>query len=180
MKKKVFLSSIILTLSVLLLCSFGFSQSVEVKGISSASIGSATASINITAAPSDYEHAVAALINQYREANGLSALAFDETLINTAQTRSADMIARGYFSHYTPENTTVFNLLKSAGYGYRYAGENLAQCQPANIGSPDAFLNAWKNSPTHNQNMLRSQYTKIGVGMIEDGGRRVVTTVFSN
>ena len=47
-------------------------------------------------------------------------------------------------------------------------------------GSPDAFLNAWLNSPSHRANILRAQYNKIGVGMIENGDRRVVTTVFSN
>jgi uncharacterized protein YkwD len=179
MKKKVFLAVLFLTLALFLL-SFGFSQGIEVKAMTATDSSSLGASVNLEAAPSDYEHAVAALINQYREASGLGALAFDETLIGVAQSRSSDMISRAYFSHYTPENTTVFNMLRSAGYSYRYAGENLAQCQPADIGSPEAFLNAWKNSPSHNQNMLRGQYTKIGVGMVQEGNRRVVTTVFSN
>jgi uncharacterized protein YkwD len=129
---------------------------------------------------SDYENQIAAMINNVREANGLNALAFDGSLNDVAKVRSQDLIDRNYFSHYTPEGTNVFDVMRSMGVGYRYAGENLAQCSPASIGTADAFLNAWMNSPTHMANILRAQYTKIGVSMAETGSRRVVTTVFTN
>jgi uncharacterized protein YkwD len=120
------------------------------------------------------------MINNIRVANGLNALAFDGSLNDVAKVRSQDLIDRNYFSHYTPEGTNVFNLMKSMNVGYRYAGENLAQCAPASIGTPEAFLNAWMNSPTHMANILRAQYTLIGVSMVEIDSRRVVTTVFTN
>ena len=41
-------------------------------------------------------------------------------------------------------------------------------------------MNAWLNSPTHRDNILRAQYTKIGVSMAEVDSRRIVTTVFTN
>ncbi|MBM3710616.1 MAG: hypothetical protein FJW61_09380, partial [Actinobacteria bacterium] len=58
--------------------------------------------------------------------------------------------------------------------------ENLGQARPADIGTPEAFLDAWMKSPTHAANILQSKFGTIGVGMIENGDRRVVTTVFKN
>jgi uncharacterized protein YkwD len=128
----------------------------------------------------DYENAVAAYINDYRVANGLNAIAYEPTLTYIAKYRSQDLIDRNYWSHYTPEGTTVFNLFKENGISYKIGGENLGQATPADIGTPEAFMNAWENSPTHNANMLRVGYNYIGVGMVENGDRIVVATVFTN
>jgi len=128
----------------------------------------------------DYENAVAALINSYRVASGLNAIAYEPTLTYIAKLRSADLMDRGYFSHYTPEGTTVFDLMKANGITAKIRGENLGQAMPARIGSPEAFLGAWRNSPSHNANMLRAGYNYIGVGMVDNGDRIVVTTVFTN
>jgi len=156
-------------------------NSIEVQGKTSTNINSsASIAIPKEASLTEYENQVAVLINNVRVENGLEPLAADEALTDIAISRSQDMINRGYFSHYTPEGTNVFNFLRGAGISYRYAGENLAQSQPASIGSSEAFLNAWLNSPSHRDNIFRAQYRKIGVSMIEDGSRRVVTTIFTN
>ena len=171
-------------LSVLFITSLAFLtpvSKIEVQGKTATNINSSTGSRIIKeAALNDYENQVAALINNVRVENGLAPVAADGGLTDVAIARSQDMINRNYFSHYTPEGTNVFNFLRGAGIGYRYAGENLAQCMPASIGSPEAFLNAWLNSPSHRANILRAQYGKIGVSMVETDGRRVVTTVFTN
>ncbi len=154
---------------------------IEVQGKTTTNSNSSTGSAIVKeAALTDYENQVAALINNVRVENGLAPVAADGALTDVAIARSQDMINRNYFSHYTPEGTNVFNFLRGAGISYSYAGENLAQCQPASVGSPEAFLNAWMNSPSHRANILRAQYGKIGVSMVEVEGRRVVTTVFTN
>jgi uncharacterized protein YkwD len=156
-------------------------HAIEVKGASTA-LGQASpqADIGPKAAASDYENAVAALISSYRISSGLNAVAYEPTLTYVEKLRSADLMDRGYFSHYTPEGTTVFDLFRANGISYQIGGENLGQAMPAGIGSPEAFLNAWKNSAPHNANMLRAGYNYIGVGMVENGSRIVVTTVFTN
>lgn len=170
--------------SVLLITSLAFLapiSKIEVLGKTATNINSYNGTNVVKeAALNDYENQVAALINNVRVENGLAPVAADGALTDVAIARSQDMINRNYFSHYTPEGTTVFNFLRGAGIGYRYAGENLAQCMPASIGSPEAFLNAWLNSPSHRANILRAQYGKIGVSMVETDGRRVVTTIFTN
>lgn len=162
------------------------SDPIEVLGSESVNILQQTANedpsslqgagANIT----DYEAAVLNLINTVRASNGLAGLQVNQSLVDIARTRSNDMLSRGYFSHYSPEGKTVLNIMRECGIAFSAAGENLAHSRPAGIGSPEAFLNAWMNSPTHAANILKGQYGIIGVGMTENGDRRVVTTVFRN
>ena len=163
------------------LAAAGPAAAIEVKGASTTQ-GQAGTVIDgkPQAVLNDYENAVAALINSYRTSNGLSQVAYEPTLTYVAQLRSADLMNRGYFSHYTPEGTTVFDLFRANGINFRIGGENLGQAMPAAIGSPEAFLGAWQNSASHNANMLRAGYNYIGVGMVSNGDRIVVTTVFTN
>ena len=156
-------------------------SAIEVKAASTTQQQAGTAAAaKPQAVLNDYENAVAALINNYRTSSGLNQVAYEPTLTYVAKLRSQDLMDRGYFSHYTPEGTTVFNLFRANGITYKIGGENLGQATPAGIGSPEAFLNAWQNSSSHNANMLRAGYNYIGVGMIDNGDRIVVTTVFTN
>jgi uncharacterized protein YkwD len=157
------------------------SSAIEVKGSSTTQQQASTA---VAAKPqatlNDYENTVAALINSYRLSSGVNAIAYEPTLTYVAKLRSQDLMDRGYFSHYTPEGTNVFDLFRANGIAFKIGGENLGQAMPAGIGSPEAFLNAWQNSASHNANMLRVGYNYIGVGMVDNGDRIVVTTVFTD
>jgi uncharacterized protein YkwD len=128
----------------------------------------------------DFESAILYLINTTRVSNGLGALEANQQLTDIARSRSNDMIASSYFSHYTPDGRNIFNFLKENGVSYANGGENLGQSSPASSGTPEAFINAWMASPTHKANILRSVYSKIGVGVSDNGNRRVITTVFTN
>ena len=132
--------------------------------------------VNLT----DYEDAILYLINTTRVSHGLGALQPNQSLTDIARTRSNDMLSRNYFSHYSPDGKSFFNILKECGITYKSAGENLAHSKPASIGTPEAFLNAWMNSPSHAQNILRGSYGIIGIGVAENDGRRIVTTIFRN
>jgi len=154
---------------------------IEVKGSSTVQQQVSTqAVLKAQAVLGDYENAVAALINSYRTTSGLNEVAYEPALTYVAKLRSQDLMDRGYFAHYSPEGTNVFDLFRANGISFKIGGENLGQAMPAAIGSPEAFLNAWQNSASHNANMLRVGYNYIGVGMVENGDRIVVTTVFTN
>lgn len=129
---------------------------------------------------SSLESTVLYFINTIRVSNGLGALQANQTLTNIARSRCNDMIANSYFSHYTPDGLNIFNILHKNGVAYVNAGENLGNSSPPSQGTPEAFANAWMASPTHKANILRSVYSKIGIGVIDGGGRRVVATVFLN
>jgi len=140
----------------------------------------AVAPVESTANLSEFEAEVLYLINTIRVSNGLGALEPDQMLTDIARSRCNDMIANSYFSHYTPDGRNIFNIFRENGVSYVNAGENLGQSSPASSGTPEAFANAWMASSTHKANILRSVYSKIGIGIVDGGGRRVVATVFIN
>jgi uncharacterized protein YkwD len=118
------------------------------------------------------------LINKTRADHGLSTLSASQALIDLARLRSSDMVQRNYFSHHTPEGTNIKHMFSQYGVRYSNFGENLGNASPAGYGSPGAFINAWMNSPSHRDNMLKGYYTSIGIGVVDGGGRRVVTVLF--
>lgn len=103
------------------------------------------------------------LTNQRRIAAGLSPLTLNANLSNAAQLKGSDMIDRDYWAHVSPDGTQPWSFFKRVGYGYRYAGENLAR----DFSSASAAVDAWMNSPTHRDNILNPKYKEIGIGVVE-------------
>ena len=109
---------------------------------------------------------VLTLVNRERAANGLSALRLDDTLSRYAAVKSQDMHDNGYFSHTSPTYGSPFDMMKSFGITYNYAGENIAM----GYSSPEAVMTAWMNSAGHRANILSANFTTLGVGYGADGG----------
>ena len=154
----------------------------EVKAAAiTATTSTAASQPNIAATPVNFsglEAEIFNIINSIRASQGLGALAPNQMLTDIARSRSGDMVARGYFSHYNPDGQNIKHILAANGVSYINFGENLGQSKPASHGTPEAFGNAWMNSPSHRANMLKGYYSLIGVGVVDGGGRRVVTVVF--
>jgi len=104
------------------------------------------------------------LTNQKRQANGLSELKLNPVLVEAAQQKGADMMAKNYWAHTSPDGKTPWYFFKNVSYQYLYAGENLARDF---IDSP-SVVSAWMNSPTHKDNLLSSRYQEIGIAVIQD------------
>lgn len=66
------------------------------------------------------------LINQERQKVGLKPLAVDKRLVYLARLKSQDMVDKNYFDHQSPTYGSPFDLIKSAGVTYLWAGENIA------------------------------------------------------
>ncbi|MGQ9532731.1 MAG: CAP domain-containing protein [Desulfotomaculales bacterium] len=105
-----------------------------------------------------------ALVNQARAESGLAPLTADPDLVRLARLKARDMVERGYFGHQSPTYGSPFDMLRSAGISYRYAGENLA-------GAPDVETahNNLMASPGHRANILNRNYTRVGIGVVEGG-----------
>jgi uncharacterized YkwD family protein len=99
-----------------------------------------------------------------RAKNGLAALSIDASITKTATLKSQDMAKNNYFSHTSPTYGSPFDLMKQYGVSYRFAGENIAMGQA----SPAQVMNDWMNSQGHRENILKSSYTKIGVGVAQN------------
>ena len=91
-----------------------------------------------------------------------------------ARAHSADMVARGYFSHTTPEGADPSDRAVAAGYG-PFVGENIAA---ASRGTAISVFSAWRASPGHNANLLGT-YSATGLGVAPgypNGGRGITAT----
>lgn len=107
---------------------------------------------------------IIALTNSSREEVGLPALLVNDKLSEAAEKKAQDMFANQYFDHNSPQGLTPWDFIKSAGYEYKYAGENLA----IDFISADGAHRALMDSSSHRENILNSNYNQIGVAVIED------------
>jgi uncharacterized protein YkwD len=114
----------------------------------------------------DLEKQMLDLVNQERLAAGLNALEPDPELTEVARKHSADMFARGYFAHDTPEGLSPFDRMNKAGVHFITAGENLALAPTIPVAHTGLM-----NSPGHRANILRPQFGRVGIGVM-DGGMR--------
>ena len=99
-------------------------------------------------------------MNKERKANGLSSLFLDSQLAKLAQLKAEDMAKNAYFSHTSPTYGSAFDMMKTYGVSYKTAGENIAKGQK----TAESVMDSWMNSSGHRANILKSDYTKIGVG----------------
>ena len=116
------------------------------------------------------------LVNQERIGAGLKPVEADPEMTEVARRHSADMFARGYFSHYTPEGKDPFDRMRDMNVQFRTAGENLALAPTLQIAHTGLM-----NSPGHRANILEPRFGRLGIGIM-DGGRRglMVTQKFRN
>ena len=101
--------------------------------------------------------------NAERVQNKVSALKESVLLDRSAQAKADDMATRGYFAHNSPDGKQPWSWITAAGYNYRYAGENLAV---RFIDSKDVVV-AWMASPTPRANIVKPNYTEVGVGLAQ-------------
>jgi uncharacterized protein YkwD len=124
----------------------------------------------------DLEKRMLDLVNQERRAAGLSQLTADPELTEVARRHSADMFARGYFAHDTPEGLSPFDRMRDANVKFTTAGENLALAPTIPVAHTGLM-----NSPGHRANILRPEFGRVGIGVM-DGGMRglMVSQEFRN
>ncbi len=96
--------------------------------------------------------------NMERSKNGLAPLQYNEKLAAAAQQKAEDMFTQNYWAHFAPDGKSPWNFILGAGYQYEFAGENLAK----NFLFSDGVVEAWMDSPSHRENILRSDYTEVG------------------
>ena len=137
------------------------------------------------------ERHVYEMTNEQRRLAGAATLVRDEAVDLIAYGHSADMAARGYFAHDTPEGLDPSARGQRAGYecrkdygSYYTTGlaENIFQSHTyssymtAGVTSSYTWLedeeelarqmmDGWMDSPGHKRNILDPQYDRIGVGV---------------
>ncbi|MFJ8632175.1 CAP domain-containing protein [Streptomyces sp. NPDC093568] len=105
------------------------------------------------------------LTNRERARAGLHPLAVDPALTGAAQAYSTDMAVRAFYSHTSPEGTQPWDRAAAAGSRMRTIGENIA-CGQRSAGE---VVDGWMNSPGHRANILKRDFTHIGIGFAGGG-----------
>ncbi|WP_440950651.1 CAP domain-containing protein [Methanosphaerula subterraneus] len=136
------------------------------------------------------EQRIFAYTNQERQQQGLPTLQWDAALASIARGHSQDMVTNNFFSHTNLRGQDPTARASAAGYairrdlgGNRYSigiGENIGKMPTGNVigqgyvnNDPEsiaqAMVQGWMESPGHRQNILNTQYVRIGVGVAYDG-----------
>lgn len=95
-------------------------------------------------------------INKERVAAGLPALIETPSLETSAAAKCADMEARDYWAHNTPDGKTPWTFFTTT-WPHK-EGENLAKM----FQDSESVTQGWMNSPTHKANILEPSFTNVG------------------
>ena len=105
------------------------------------------------------------LANSIRTRNNLPTLLWNEEAARVGRSHSLDMLQNHFFDHRSPTTgLDPFERLSEGGVSFRRAGENIA------AGHRDAIEahEAWMNSKGHRENVLRKEFTTLGVGVVQN------------
>ncbi len=106
-------------------------------------------------------------LNLYRLGNGVAPLELDTALAEIARLRCMDMIERNYFSHEIPGYGYAPYWILAQLNGAVGAGENLGISDEANAVFVDKLHESWELSSIHQVNLLRPEFSRIGIAVVE-------------
>lgn len=116
----------------------------------------------------DYADALFCVVNQTRREWGRDALEPQRNLARAGEWHATDMAEERYFSHTSPDGSTLWDRLDKANFIPRSnrfrAGENLAAGH-ADEGTPGAIVSGWMRSREHRVNLLDDGFTMAGIGL---------------
>jgi len=112
----------------------------------------------------DLEARMLEMVNAERARFDLPPLKADPELAEVARAHSRDMFARGYFSHTSADGRRLADRMRERSVRYLLAGENLALAQTLPIAHQGLM-----NSPGHRANILRPQFGRVGIGVLDGG-----------
>jgi uncharacterized protein YkwD len=113
----------------------------------------------------DLETLMLSWVNAERIKAGLNTLKLDRELTEVGRKHSVDMFQRGYFSHVSPDGKGPFDRMKDDSVQFTNAGENIALAPTLDIAH-----NGLMHSPGHRANILRPEFGRLGIGIV-DGGK---------
>lgn len=130
----------------------------------------------------DFARDLLAETNRFRTSQGLAQFEWDEGLAACARAHVADMAARGYFAHESPEGFTHadrVSLLNRSLCGQ--TAENLAWREyPSQRTVPQHFQKMWEDSRSHRQNLLNAAFGQAGYGAVRVGSRVFAAGVYAD
>lgn len=116
-----------------------------------------------------FANEVLRLCNIEREKAGVAPLQLMDELNFIAQIRADELTEYGSISinggHYRPDGTKWTTVFQNVSVKKRAWGENLIQ----NYGTPESVVHGWMTCPGHKANILRENFTHMGIGVTFNG-----------
>lgn len=118
----------------------------------------------IIRSPNDFATRLVAQTNVYRSQHGCPALVMNDQLNDAAQQHSEDMAKNDFFGHIGSNGSQVWDRVRTTGYQFVNAAENVAAGQD----TPEQLVDFWYNQTPpndgHRENMLNCAFREVGVG----------------
>lgn len=129
------------------------------------------------------EKRVFELVNTERAKQKLAGYRYSQELTSLARLHSQNIVKYNFFSHIDQEGKEARDRKLKYFPGLFFGGiaENIAY----NVGKTEQeaaqnLIRAWMDSPTHRVNILSSEYTYMGVGVVEHGENVYATQNFGD
>lgn len=106
------------------------------------------------------ENKALSMLNQYRAQSGIAPLALDPRLSRIAEDYARKMAAADKMGHDVDGQSLLGTRLKSYGYAFSNAGENVA----AGYHTLAEAFSGWRQSPPHDRGMKDREMSLMGIG----------------
>lgn len=113
-------------------------------------------------AAADTDQSVLAAINAARAKAGCGPLKLNDALMAAAMTHARNMAEQNFFGHRDKAGRGFTSRLRSEGYRYGLAAENIAAGQK----TADQVVKSWLASPGHRRNILNCRFRDTGIAMV--------------
>jgi uncharacterized protein YkwD len=122
----------------------------------------------------DAESQLTRLLNQERTQRGLQPLALDQRLSDAAREHSVLMADKHVLSHGFPDEPALPERLAGTGIRFDRSGENVAFGKTV-----EEVEEGLMKSPPHRANILNSEFSAVGIGIVRHDGLLWVTENFA-
>lgn len=141
------------------------------KTASTPATGTSSANTSATAYEQHIKEVVD-LVNAERAKKGLKPLSRRTDVEPAAAIRAKELVSK--FSHTRPNGARGLDILKEYKITTKVSGENIAY----GYATAKKVMDGWMNSTGHRENILRSNYTGIGVGVYKQGNTLYWVQIF--
>ena len=130
----------------------------------------------LTASDDDYNSGMLELVNQYRQQAGLNTLKYSSKLQKAADIRAREIVT--LFDHTRPNGASCSTAVTDDGISFSAFGENIFMCSGVSNVTSKLIFDAWMDSPSHRENILREGFTDMCIGIYSVGGSTYAVQLF--
>ena len=112
------------------------------------------------------------LANEARTKENLGPLTASPLLTEIARAHSKNQAKQDKMAHEL-DGKNPGDRIKAAGYAFRAYGENVAYGQNVTL---ENIFEGWMKSPPHRANILKSDFTEIGIGVAGNDAKKIYYT----